>query len=235
MFAGKSVLGVIPARSGSQRLPGKNIRPLLGVPLIGWSHRSALASRYLNRTILSTDCEQIAATGRQLGMDVPFLRPPELATDRITTVDVVLHALDHVDGKYDFVVLLQPTSPGRTGEDIDECIKRAVESSSRSCASVSLCEECPWWMYTLDGAQKLQPILGSSESIEQRQSSQPVFRLNGAVYAIAADVLRVQRRFVFEGTVGYQVSRQRSIDIDTEDDFVLAEQFLQGRQDKMVA
>src|SRR5690349_6418538 len=120
---GKTVLGLVPARGGSKGVPRKNLQPLAGKPLLQWTAEAALASRYVDRVILSTEDDEIAAVGARIGLDVPFRRPDELATDTAHVIDVVSHALDNVTETYDLLLLLEPTSPLRTADDIDACLE----------------------------------------------------------------------------------------------------------------
>jgi len=127
MIEGKRVIGIIPARGGSKGIPGKNIRPVAGKPLIVWSIESAKKSVFLDHVIVSTDNERIAEISEHAGAGVPFVRPAELATDTARSVDVLLHAADWFaerGQRYDIIVCLQPTSPLRTAMDIDNALRR---------------------------------------------------------------------------------------------------------------
>ena len=158
-FKPTRILGVIPARGGSKGVPGKNIRLLAGKPLIAWTIAAAARSRSLGRTIVSTDDPKIAEIAAQWGGDVPFLRPPELATDTATSEDAVFHALDSVSGPYDWVCLLQPTSPLRTAEDIDACIDACIRGGADCAFSVTEAPKSPYIMYRMDGTGRLEPLL----------------------------------------------------------------------------
>lgn len=227
MIAGLKVLAVITARGGSKGLPGKNIRPLAGRPLIGWSIHAARQSKLIDRVVLSTDDEAIAAVARQCGCEVPFMRDSALAADDTPSIDVVLDALDRVTG-YDLVVLLQPTSPLRDADDIDNAIRACVSSDAPGCVSVREAQESPYWMFVLDANDRMQPLL-SGVPATRRQDLPPVHVLNGAVYVSRVDVLRRQRMFVVAGTVAYPMPKERSVDIDVEQDFLIAEQYLTGQ------
>src|SRR5688500_10349967 len=143
MIAGRSVLALIPARGGSKGLPGKNLLPVDGRPLLDWTVQAARRSRYIDRVVLSSDDPAIIAAGLAAGCDAPFVRPAELASDTAGTLEVVEHALDRLPG-YDVLVLLQPTSPLRTAGDIDGACERMVASGAGSCVSVSLVEQSPY-------------------------------------------------------------------------------------------
>lgn len=161
MIEGKRVLGLITARGGSKGVPGKNIRPVGGRPLIAWTIQAGLASRYLDKLILSSDDESIMAVARDCGCEVPFKREARLAADDTPSVDVVLDAVERCPG-YDMVVLLQPTSPLRTTEDIDAAIGRCVALEAPACVSVCEAEQSPYWMYTLQAGNRLSPLLPPS-------------------------------------------------------------------------
>jgi CMP-N,N'-diacetyllegionaminic acid synthase len=208
------VLAVIPARGGSKGLPGKNILPVGGQPLIGYSIGAAKASAAVDRVIVSSDDDAIIAAARACGCDVPFRRPDELATDTAASIDVVLHALDQVPG-YDYVVLLQPTSPLRTAADIDAACERLAESGALACVSVSPVEQSPYWMYQISDAGDLRPVLDLPAGVSRRQDLPPVYTLNGAIYVANVSWLRRNRTFLTAETVPYVMPTERSLDIDT--------------------
>lgn len=221
------VLAVITARGGSKGLPGKNVRPLAGLPLIGWSIRAAQGASLVDRTIVSTDDEMIAVAARQCGGEVPFMRDAALAGDATPSLDVVLDSLDRCPG-FDIVVLLQPTSPLRTSADIDLAIRQCIDSGAPTCVSVCEADKSPYWMYTLDAARRMKPLLPAEQRATRRQDLPTVHVLNGAVYVARVDALREARAFVTEDTVAYPMPRTRSVDIDTATDFLVAEHFLTG-------
>ncbi|TOA20395.1 CMP-N-acetlyneuraminic acid synthetase, partial [Vibrio parahaemolyticus] len=148
MLDSKKVIAVIPARGGSKRLPGKNTKQLGGKPLIAWSIEAAKKSKYIDRVIISTDCKDIAEVARRYDGDVPFLRPQELAGDTAGTNGVILHVLDQIDESFGYVVLLQPTSPLRSTEDIDQLLE-SFDEKTEGVVSVCPCEHSPLWANTL--------------------------------------------------------------------------------------
>jgi N-acylneuraminate cytidylyltransferase len=218
MIEGQRVLGVIPARGGSKGVPGKNIREVGGRPLISWAIDQARGSRYLDRTIVSSDCPEIISVALNCGGDVPFIRPASLAKDTTPGVDPALHAVRELPG-YDYVVLLQPTSPLRTSEDIDACIELCILSSAPSAVSVSIVSESPYWMYKMNTAQRLYPVIGAEEAVMRRQDLPPIYLVNGALYVASTYWLKKAGTFINEETVGYVMPGQRAIDIDSEEDF----------------
>ncbi|GIO12296.1 hypothetical protein J19TS2_18510 [Cohnella xylanilytica] len=222
MINGKKVLAVIPARGGSKGVPYKNIRLLAGKPLIAWTIDSARASKYIDRCIVSTDDLRIANVSRECGGEVPFMRPSEFAGDDTPGIDPVLHAIEQIPG-YDIVVLLQPTSPLRTREDIDGCLERFIETRASFCVSVSEAEQSPYWMYTVNDEGRMESLLTGQTRYLTRQSLPTVYILNGAIYVAVPDVLKQKRSFLHPDTTAYVMPSERSLDIDTEMDFALAE------------
>ena len=218
MIGSFSVLALIPARGGSKGLPGKNILSVNGRPLLAWTVEAALGSRCVDRTVISSDDDAILQAARACGCEVPFRRPAALATDSATSIDVALHALDSLP-EHDIVVLLQPTSPLRSAADIDSACERLVDPHVSSCVSVCPVEQSPYWMYRLGADAILEPLLETPGSAARRQDLPLVYTLNGAVYAARTKWLRQSRSFVGSGTVAHVMPRERSIDIDTRDDF----------------
>jgi len=229
-----SVLAVITARGGSKGLVGKNIRLLGGLPLVAWSVRAALSARLVSRTILSTDDVAIAAVARDHGCEVPFMRSAQLAADDTPSIDVVLDALEKVSG-FEIVVLLQPTSPLRTAEDIDNAIRLCVDSGAPACVSVCEVDKSPYWMYRLDQQARMRPLMAEHSVASRRQDLPPVHVLNGAVYVTRADVLMRERTFIPEGTIGYVMPRVRSIDIDSELDLFIAERLITDSRNEEIS
>ena len=218
MIGGRSVLALIPARGGSKGLPGKNLLPVDGRPLLAWTVDAARGSAYVDRIVLSSDDEAIAAAARTCGCEVPFRRPAELASDTAASIDVALHALQQLPG-HDWLVLLQPTSPLRTAADIDAALERCVTTGARSCVSVTEVAQSPYWMYMIDNQERLRPVLAAPPGATRRQDLPTVYALNGAVYVADVPELERTRSFVGPGTVAHVMPPERSIDIDTAADF----------------
>lgn len=205
MYQGKSILTIIPARGGSKGVPRKNIKLLAGKPLIAWTIEEAKKSQFIDTCIVSTEDEEIKAVAEQWGGNVPFMRPAELAQDDTPGIEPVLHAIKMLPG-YDFVVLLQVTSPLRTVEDIDGAIAYCLDNGSESCVSVTEAEHSPYWMYRMDDQKHLQPILEiEKEESYQRQKLPKVYQLNGAVYVASIDFVQRRKDFVEEDTLGYRM------------------------------
>ncbi len=222
MIHGKTVLAIIPARGGSKGVPRKNIKPLSGKPLIAWTIEEAVKSKYTDRLILSSEDKEIISVATHYGCDVPFTRPKELAEDDTPGIEPVLHAIQTLPEKYDYVVLLQPTSPLRNVLDIDACIEYCVQKKS-ACVSVTEPDESPYWMFCMDDSGRLSPLLKYDGDISSRQVLPEIFVLNGAVYVAETEMLRNRKTFIHSETVGFLMPKSRSLDIDTEMDMIFAE------------
>jgi len=216
MINGQKVLGVITARGGSRGVPGKNIRVVGGKPLIAWTIEAGKSSKYLDRLVLSSDDDGIIGVAQTYGCEVPFKREARLAADDTPGIDAVLDALDRCPG-YDWVVLLQPTSPLRTADDIDGAMQKCIELGAPACVSVCEAEQSPFWMY-FQKESRLYPII-EAPLIERRQDLPKAYALNGAVYVAESSWLAQQKTFMTSSTVAYEMSPERSLDIDTEIDF----------------
>ncbi len=212
------VLALVTARGGSKGLPRKNVLPAGGKPLIAWTIDAARGAAAVDRTIVSTDDDEIMDVARQCGAEVPFRRPAGLATDTATSVDVALHALDQLPG-FEYLVLLQPTSPLRTSTDIDAAFRLMTEQGAPACVSVCPALESPYWMYRCEADGRLASLLPPPPGASRRQDLPDAWVLNGAVYIARCDWFRGQRGFVGPGTVAYRMDRERSVDIDTQADF----------------
>jgi len=219
---GGKVLALITARGGSKGLPGKNIRPLQGRPLIGWSIEAAKSSRHVTRVVVSSEDAEILEVARTQGADTPFVRPAELAGDQTPSMDVVLHALDQLP-EFEWLVLLQPPSPLRLAEDIDGSIERCLVTGAPACVSVCEAASNPWWMFSLDEQGGMHAFLPPEQRPVRRQDLAALYDLNGAIYVARTAWLRRTRSFLTDETVAYVMPPERSVDIDTLFDFRLAE------------
>jgi CMP-N-acetylneuraminic acid synthetase len=227
MIDGKKVLAIIPARRGSKGLPRKNTRMLAGKPLLGWTITAAQNSQFIDRLVLSTNDSLAMDYAGSVNCEVPFSRTEELSSDTVAGVDVVIDAVNRCPG-FDFVVLLQPTSPLRTTEDIDNALRFSMDNSATSCISIVQCRSNPHWMYYKNSEQQLIHVL-ASPNITRRQELPLVYEPNGAIYIAEIKYLLEKRSLVTTDTVGYEMPRDRSIDIDNLDDFNAAEIYLQGK------
>jgi CMP-N-acetylneuraminic acid synthetase len=225
------VLGLIPARGGSKGVPRKNIRPLAGKPLLAYTAEAALASRRLARVILSTEDDEIAAVGRSCGIEVPFLRPAELARDDTPSLPVVQHALGWLaerGASFDAVCLLQPTNPLRRAEDIDACIALFEQSNADAVITVLPvpAEYNPHWVYFQTADGRLQLSTGETTPIPRRQDLPAAFHREGSVYVTRVAVALERQSLYGERLLGYPISPERSVNIDTSADWERAERLL---------
>ncbi|MCF7372065.1 acylneuraminate cytidylyltransferase family protein [Vibrio antiquarius] len=227
MLDDKKVIAVIPARGGSKRLPRKNILPLGGKPLIGWTIEAAQNSAYVDDILISTDDQEIADVARQFGITIPELRPEELSTDTATTQSVLFYTLEKYGKDADIVVLLQPTSPFRSSDHIDQAIEYLVEKSAFSVVSVTPCEHPPQWANTLPDNGSMKDFLRFGRG-KRSQDLGEAFRLNGAIYVYdICRLLAIGEMAYREDTYAYKMPNEASIDIDNQIDFDMAEFFLQ--------
>jgi CMP-N,N'-diacetyllegionaminic acid synthase len=219
------ILGLITARGGSKGVPGKNLAMLGDKSLLAWTIDAALSSGALYRTMVSTDNPAIAAAGRDAGAEIPFLRPAALATDDASTGDVVRHALnwmtEHEEGVPDYVAVLQPTSPFRSGADIANAVDLAVGRRADVVISVTRMHGHPSWILVLDPERRLRPWSGLDVA-EQRQDRHEPYMPNGAVFVVRSDVALSEKSWYEVGALGYEMPPERSIDIDTPWDLRLA-------------
>ena len=224
------VLGVIAARGGSKGLPGKNILPLAGKPLIAWSVLAAKEAKSLGRCVLSTDDNTIAEAARQAGAEVPFMRPPEFATDGAGMVGVLQHAVRWLEQEEktrpEIVVLLQATSPLREPAEIDGVVD-LVKKGADSAQTVALDRTHPMHRFTLAG-DRLEPLFVDPESHAQRQDGRPVYRPTGSGFAMRYSVLMEEGRIRGKDHRGFVCPFETSIDVDDVWDFRLAELILKN-------
>ena len=227
------VVGVITARGGSKSIPKKNIAPLAVKPLIAWTIETALRSPSLSRVIVSTDDEEIARVAQEWGAEVPFLRPAELARDDSPHIPVVVHAIEWLESQEnmrpDYVLLLQPTSPLRSTEDIDNAISLALEKSADSVVSVCQAFSHPYLTKRITADGRLEDFGYRPEGYLARQALPPAYIVNGAIYLVRRDVLIEQQTFYTEQTYAYVMPPERSLDIDTPWDLYLADLILKDK------
>jgi CMP-N,N'-diacetyllegionaminic acid synthase len=221
MINERSVLGVIAARGGSKGLPGKNVADLAGKPLVAWSVAAAHGSRHLDRVILSSDDADIIAAAREAGCEVPFVRPENLSGDEARIEDALIHALDNVAENFDYLVLLQATSPFRQAEDIDAAIACCARTGAPACVTVVDSGKSPYWMFQLGEDQRLAPVLPGGTK-KHRQQLPRSYAPTGAVYVAEVSWFREHMTFYAAETVGQVMPPERSIDVDTPLDLKLA-------------
>lgn len=222
MIDDKKVIAIIPARGGSKGVRRKNIKSLAGKPLIAWTIEEAKKSKYIDRLILSSEDQEIINVAKEYGCEVPFVRPKALAQDETPGIDPVLHALRELKG-YDYIVLLQPTSPLRLAKDIDICIEKIIVNPAPACVSVTETVTSPYWMYSVDSKGLMQPLIEQDTLTVRRQDLPVAYALNGAVYVAETSWLSDSKSFLTAETSAYVMPRNRSYDIDTEEDFMWCE------------
>lgn len=228
------VLTVIPARGGSKRIPRKNLKPLGRKPLIAHTIDHAEASTNVTRAVVSSEDDEIRSVAADHGGDVPFVRPPELATDDATNIEVVEHALDWAtsnDRDYEYVCLLQVTSPFRSPEDIDRALERLDSSDAETVVTTSTFETPPFWAVESDDDGYLRPYFGDEYlwSKTQTQSVPTLRHPNGAVFAASTEAFCRELSFYTDRTVGVEMPFERSVDIDEPIDLRMSRALIQTR------
>ena len=211
------LLAVIPARGGSKGLPRKNILRVKNIPLIAWTINAAHKSKFVDRLVVSSDDDEIIDTAVRWECEVPFRRPIELSTDTASSIEVILHAVEQLPG-YEYVAILQPTSPLRTGDDIDNAFSMLLESDAPSCVSICESKESPYLMHALSVNGRLNSLLDPLNEVTRRQDLPKSYILNGAIYIARVDWLIESKTFITAETVGYVMPVERSVDIDDEID-----------------
>lgn len=227
MIQGKKVLAVIAARGGSKRLRRKNVLEAGGKPMVAWSIVAGQGSRYIDRLILSSDDDEIIDVARQWKCDVPYRRPDGLAGDTARIEDALIHALDHIEDDYDYLVLLQATSPLRTSADIDACLELCVEAGAPAAITVSEPGKSPYWMFRLDSSGHLQPLIDGDDV--PRQNPPITYVINGAVYVARVPWFREHTKFFTPETLAHVMPPERSLDVDSEIDLLTARAILSSR------
>lgn len=233
MYKKKRILGLIPARGGSKGLPGKNILPLAGKPLIAWSIEAGLKSKLIDRVVVTTDDKKIAAIARKYGAEVPFLRPLELAKDNTSSVDTVLHALNWLEkngDKHDYVILLEPTSPLRETKDVDRAIRMLVNNKvAESIMGVCRIEAAhPRFAVKIDEKGLIVPFRKEFSGWRRRQDIEELYFFEGTVYASKIETLRRKKIFYHDKTIPYIVPRWKSLEIDEILDLICAEAIMKN-------
>lgn len=230
MYQNKKVLAIIPARGGSKGIPHKNIINLCGKPLIAYTIEAANQSTYIDTVIVSTDDVDIQRISEQYGALVPFLREAKIASDEATTISVVVDAVKRLEvngEKFDVVILLQPTSPLRTTEEIDVAIDIFFQNNMQGIVSVNVAEVSPFLLRTIEGSQ-LQRIISKSSTI-RRQDMPTYYEVNGAIYINAISDIKESLSFN-DNPIPYIMSCEHSIDIDTWDDLEKAKYYLSNKR-----
>ena len=214
-------------------MPKKNIRLLVGRPLIAYTIETALQCKLIDKVIVSTDDEEIAAISREYGAEVPFMRPAELASDTTPMLPVLQHAVSYLEEKgisVGIVVILDLTSPFRKVLDIENCIKKLKNENADSVVTVCEVEHNPYFVMMEFKGDNLVPLLKTKKPITRRQDAPKVYRLNAAVYAVKRDVLMNENKIFTENTRGVIMPQERSVHIDHQLDFEFAEFLMKYRR-----
>lgn len=224
------IVGMINARAGSQGIPKKNIRPLFGKPLIQYSIEVGLSTPSIDRLIVSTDDEEIAAISSECGADVPFLRPKELATSDSLQIDTIRYNIKNleIDGPpIKWVVLLQPTAPFRSVEDVQGCLDLMAEQNSDTVITIAeVGSRHPSGIYRMDGTNRVQPFAQIDPSGHNRQRLENIYWRTGSVYVIRRDVIMERGVIYGDRVYGHMAPEERSFNLDTMFDWHLAEAWM---------
>jgi CMP-N-acetylneuraminic acid synthetase len=232
MYKHKKILGLIPARGGSKGLRKKNIRNMQGKPLIAWTVGQALSSRYLDEVMVNTDDPGIAAVGRRYGAKIPFMRPPALARDKSKVIDTVLHTLDFYEQRgivFDYLALLEPTSPLRKKGDIDRAIKKLIDNQQRAESLISVGEialEHPIYSKQITGNEMVQPYFKKGQGSSLRQELQSAYFPYGVIYLSKVAAIR-KYQAVYPGKIlALKIERWQNYEINDLFDFLCVETIL---------
>lgn len=224
------VTALIPARGGSKRLPRKNVKLFCGKPLIAWTIEAAKYSQYIDSIVVSTDDVEIKTISENYGANVPFIRPDYLSSDTASSFDVIKHAIEElgiISNKH-LVVLLQPTSPLRTTNNIDRALEVYLNKGAAGLVSVSKCEHSPLWANTLPENFLMADFLRPEVLGKRSQDLPNYYRLNGSIYIYnVLDLFKKSKIFFDENVYAFEIDSEEAIDIDTKMDFLIAETIMQ--------
>lgn len=230
MYKEKKILAIIPARGGSKGIPKKNIINLLGKPLLYYSIKCAKESKYIDKIIISTDDIEITKIAKNLGEPVPFLRPKKLSTDKSKSIETVIHVIEELKKKnenYDYIVLLQNTSPLRQSWHVDEAIENLLESNERDLISISEVTEHPILMKTINKNNLANSLIKTNEDM-RRQDFPPIYIVNGAIYIQKNDINLNLNTNLNGGRLTYLMEHKYSVDIDEYLDLEIATHYLKN-------
>lgn len=221
------MLAIVPARGGSKDLPKKNILLLCGKPLIVYTIEEARKSKFIDRIILSTDDLEIAKIAKEYGIEVPFMRPEQLALDNALAIDNYIYSIERINSEennqIEEFVVLQPTSPLRTGVDIDNAIQIFKEKNADSVISLIESLHPPFWSKKISKEGKITEYYDIKIENKNRQDFEKAYMPNGAIFVLKYSLLKEKYSYYSENTYPYIMPRERSIDIDDLLDFKFAE------------
>ena len=222
MIGGKTVLAVIPARGGSKRLPNKNILDLAGKPLITWSIKAGIKSEYIDKVVVSSDSDDILNISQKNGADI-IKRPKDLASDKATSFDAIKHTIENINESFDYVILLQPTSPLRNDIHIDEALELFFKKKANAVISVCETDHSPLWSNTLPKDGSMERFIDDKIKNLRSQDFPTYYRLNGAINICRTDKLLEEKTFFIKDNIyAFKMDRESSVDIDEKIDFQLA-------------
>lgn len=232
MYKDRTFLAIIPARGGSKGLAGKNIKELCGKPLIAWSIEAGLKSKYLDEVMVTTDYQNIAEISKKYGAKVPFLRPDELASDTATSFDAIKHTIEfyknEFNQEFDYIVLLEPTSPLRETTDIDDMIKKIIQNEDNFDSIVSIGEvhEHPSIMKKIINKNYLSSYCIELEMKSRRQDNDIAYFPYGVAYIVKTKSLLDEETFYTKRNTFYQIRRYQCYEIDDIYDFLAIENIM---------
>ena len=225
MFRNKTFLSIIPARGGSKRLPRKNVLDLCGKPLITWTIEAGLSSKYIDEVVVSSDDSEILGIASNLKVR-SIERPPQLASDTSSTFDAVKHTIDNIES-YDYIVLLQPTSPLRNEVHIDKAIELLASKDADAVISVCDMNHNPSWSNTLDESLSMKGFINKNFLNQRSQDMKKYYKLNGAIYICKTKKLLEEKSFFLKDNIfAFIMSSKSSVDIDKKEDFEFANLYL---------
>lgn len=238
MYNNKTILAIVTARGGSKGLPEKNIKKLMGKPLIGWTLDSAKKCEYIDEIFVSTDSSEIAEVCKKFGIVVPFLRPSELASDTASSVDVVQHVIsqfENINKYFDYILLLEPTSPLRKKNDLKNVIEKIV-SNFNADGLITVGEihmEHPMIVKKLINEEKIIPYIADVEKITQRQQADKAYFPYGVAYIIKTKIFKEKKSFYTDNVIPYCIDRWQNYEVDDIYDFLCIESILKVKKDDL--
>lgn len=234
MYLNKTILAIIPARSGSKGLVNKNIKPLCGKPLMAWSIEAALQSQYIDEVVVSTDSREYLEIAKKYGASTPFLRPHNLSLDTSTTFDSIYHTIEfyknELNKTFDYIALLEPTSPLREAKDIDNAIRMLFENH-KATSIVGACKtesQNPAFLITIN--KDTNCIIGYSNKTFapiRRQDIENIYFFEGTIYISSTEALLKNKGYYHDKTMIYEVPKWKSLEVDDIDDFLMIETMMQ--------
>jgi N-acylneuraminate cytidylyltransferase/CMP-N,N'-diacetyllegionaminic acid synthase len=236
MIHSKNVLAVVPARSGSKGLPGKNLRHLNGMPLVSYPIRAAVNSKFVDHVYCSTDSEEIASVAAKSGADASRLRPSELAKDETSSIEVVLDAVSYFESQglcFDYLVMLEPTSPMTEAQDIDFALESLISQQDRFENLITVSESIaghPQFTFKLESDKSLSTYNGSKWKFKRRQELDKLFFQTGSLYISEMKALKLNKSFISARTMGFEVQKIQSFEIDDLIDFKIVEMLIQTKE-----